>query len=68
MLSEVLGISGRDYPDGLSESSVAFLLVATEQAVNQETRAALVKFKAGMSEFGQRSPGATVQVSKLFWA
>lgn len=31
----------RDYPDGLSESSVAFLLGVTEQAINAETRTAL---------------------------
>jgi hypothetical protein len=36
----------RDYPDGLSESSVAFLLGITEQAVNAETRAALNRFRA----------------------
>jgi hypothetical protein len=29
---------------------VAFLLGVTEQAVNQETRAALAKFRAGMRE------------------
>jgi len=29
----------RDYPDGLSENSVAFLPGVTEQAINAETRA-----------------------------
>jgi hypothetical protein len=38
----------RDYPDGLSESSVAFLLGVTEQAINAETRAAITKLKDGM--------------------
>lgn len=38
----------RDYPDGLSESSVAFLLGVTEQAINQETHSALHKLKAGL--------------------
>jgi hypothetical protein len=40
----------RDYPDGLSESSVALLLGVTEQAINAETRAALIKFRAGLRE------------------
>ena len=40
----------RDYPDGLAESSVAFLLGVAEQAINAETRAALIKFRAGMRE------------------
>ena len=40
----------RDYPDGLAESSVSFLLGVTEQAINAETRTALVKFKAGLRE------------------
>ena len=37
-----------DYPDGLSESSVALLLGVTEQAINAETRAALEKLKTRM--------------------
>jgi hypothetical protein len=41
-----LGVT-RDYPDGLSESSVAFLLGVTEQVVNAENPAALTKFRAG---------------------
>ena len=40
----------RDYPDGLSESSVAFLLGVTEQAINAEAQAALVKFRATIRE------------------
>ena len=40
----------RDYPDGLSESSVAFLLGVTEQAINAETRTALLKFRAGLGK------------------
>jgi hypothetical protein len=40
----------RDYPDGLSESSVAFLLGVTEQAINAETRTALIKFRAGLRD------------------
>jgi hypothetical protein len=40
----------RDYPDGLSESSVAFLLGVTEQAINAETRTAPIKFRAGLAE------------------
>ena len=40
----------RDYPDGLSESSVAFLLGVTEQAINAETRTALIKFRSGLRE------------------
>ena len=40
--------AARDYPDGLSESSVAFLLGVTEQAVNAETRTALIKFREGL--------------------
>lgn len=35
----------RDYSDGLSESSVAFLLGVTEQSMNAETRVALIKFR-----------------------
>jgi alpha-tubulin suppressor-like RCC1 family protein len=35
------------YPDGPSESSVAFLLGVTEQAIMAETRAALIKFRVG---------------------
>jgi len=35
----------RDYPDGLSENSVAFLLCVTEQAINAETRGALTKLR-----------------------
>ena len=35
----------RDYPDGLSESSVAFLLGVTEQAINAETQSALNRFR-----------------------
>lgn len=38
----------RDYPDGLSESSVPFLLGVTEQAVNAETRTSMIKFRAGL--------------------
>jgi hypothetical protein len=38
----------RDHPDGLSESSVAFLLGVTEQAINAETRTAMMKFRAGL--------------------
>lgn len=38
------------YPDGLSEGSVALLLGVTHQAVNAETRIALRKFKAGMRD------------------
>jgi hypothetical protein len=40
----------KDYPDGLSESSVAFLLGVTEQAINADTRTALIKFRAGLRE------------------
>lgn len=38
----------RDYPDGLSESSVAMLLDVTEQAINAETKSALRKLKIVM--------------------
>lgn len=38
----------RDYPDGIAESSVALLLGVTEHAINAETKAALIKFRAGM--------------------
>lgn len=38
----------RDYPEGLAESSVAFLLGVTEQAINAETRAAVDKVRAGV--------------------
>ena len=40
----------RDYPDGLAESSVAVLLGVTEQAVNAESRTAMIKFRAGLRE------------------
>jgi hypothetical protein len=38
------------YPDGLSESSVALLMGVTEQAINAETRTALIKFRAGLRD------------------
>lgn len=56
----------RDYPEGLSESSVALLLGVTEQAINQESRAALMKVRAGLhehsathAESGSAVPNAT---------
>jgi hypothetical protein len=39
----------------LSESSVAFLLGVTEQAVNQETREALIKVRSGLHELALES-------------
>lgn len=36
------------YPTALAESSVALLLGVTEQAINAETRIAMLKFKAGL--------------------
>jgi hypothetical protein len=53
----------RDYPDGLSESSVAFLLGVTEQAVNQETKAALIKFRAALA--GARSTAMTCELGHM---
>lgn len=50
----------RDYPDGLSESSVAFLLGVTEQAINQETKVALRKFKAGVPRLAPSRLGRPV--------
>lgn len=38
----------RDYPDGIAERSVAFLLGVTEHAINAEAKAALIKFRARM--------------------
>lgn len=37
-----------DYPDGLSEGSVALLLGVSHQAINAETRTAMIKFRAGL--------------------
>lgn len=40
----------RDYPDGIAENSVAYLLGVSHQAVSAETKAALIKFRAGLRE------------------
>lgn len=45
----------RDYPDGLAESSVALLLGVTEQAVNAETRTAMIKFRSGLRKLALES-------------
>jgi hypothetical protein len=39
-----------DYPDGLSEGSVALLLGVSHQAINAETQSALEKFRDAASE------------------
>lgn len=45
----------RDDPDGIAESSVAFLLGITEQVINAETRSALIKFRARLKELALES-------------
>ncbi|MBC7974964.1 MAG: hypothetical protein H7138_08255 [Myxococcales bacterium] len=40
------------YPDGLSEGSAALLLGVTEQAINAETKAALVKLRRRLQALG----------------
>ncbi len=42
------------YPDGLSEGSVALLLGVTEQAINAETQNALRKLRTASSAWGAR--------------
>jgi hypothetical protein len=40
----------QDYPDGLTEKSVAIVLGVTEKAINAEARTALIEFRARMRE------------------
>lgn len=45
----------RDYPDGIAENSVAYLLGVSHQAVSAETKAALIKFRAGLRDLALES-------------
>jgi hypothetical protein len=46
-----------DYPDGVSESSVAWLLGVTESAVHAELRVDKERLREGLSEYADHAPG-----------